>query len=142
MRNIGCYNQVLTRTNKYMLSTRELFLEYKVAKQYSEIWGRVEDNIHLVRSLEGKDRLPNQDDLGAVLVSTPGGASPSYWMQQVDVPGWFKYEELGKGGTINIWRTLATLGETNRRREKQRLRDEAALEAGLKVRHARRADAA
>jgi hypothetical protein len=121
-----------------MVSTRDLWLEYKVAKQYSELWGRVEENIHLVQRLEAADRLPNQDDLASVVVTSPGSASPAYWMTQVDVPTWFRNEELGRGGTIDIWRTLASLGATNKRRAKQYEAEQKNLTAGRVAGHSKR----
>lgn len=101
------------------LSVHDLWLEYRVSMQYAKTWERVEEAVDLVRRKEAQGSLPTAEDaFGLTPVSTRGG-SPRYWMQQVDVPAWFKRQELGIGTDTNYFDTQAGLTESNARRRQR-----------------------
>lgn len=119
--------------NRTSEEVQRLWLEMRETMQYPLLWDRVEENVALVKMRENKGALPTQDDLMAVLMPTSRGGSPAYWMQQVDVPAWFRRDELGMGTSVNYFDTQRTLKQTNARRAAQHRRQLERLETARKV---------
>ena len=99
----------------------EWFTEYKVAAQFSKKWDEVEEMATLARTKRGFESPGVAHDLtkdGAIWKQSPANTigSAQYWMQQVDVPRWFKFDELGIGTGESIYDTLATLDIKNEKR--------------------------
>lgn len=102
----------------------EWWIELKVAAQFSKKWDEVEEMATLARSKRGfvpPDHSPDLAKDGAGWKQTPSNTigSAQYWMQQVDVPRWFKFDELGIGSGESIYDTLATLDVKNEKRRKR-----------------------
>jgi hypothetical protein len=118
----------------------EWWVEYKVAAQFSKKWDEVEEMAMLARNKRGLESPGSAPDLtkdGGTWKQSPANSigSAQYWMQQVDVPRWFKFDELGIGTDESIWNTLATLDVKNekrlRRYEAMLKQLEAARKAGI-----------
>jgi hypothetical protein len=105
-------------------SVERLWLEYRVASQFPRTWDWVEQNIETARRKEGLG-APLDDDEPSMPVAASGG-SAAYWMSQVEVPGWFKRDELGLGTATSIMETMRGLagGDNERRKEAYRKRIE------------------
>lgn len=102
----------------------EWWIEFKVAAQFSKRWDEVEEMATLARTKRGFESPGVAHDLtkdGAAWKQSPSNTigSAFYWMQQVDVPRWFKFDELAIGTSESIWNTLATLDEKNEKRRKR-----------------------
>lgn len=115
------HRSVILSPSRYQASevVQALWLEMRETMQYPRLWERVEENIALVMKRENKGTLPTQDDIMAVLMPAARGGSAAHWMQQVDIPAWFKRDELGLGTSVNYFNTQATLKQTNARRAVQ-----------------------
>lgn len=114
-------------------SVKDLWLEYRVAQQYSKLWDRAEENVALIRRKELSDSLPTQDDIRGLASTSSTGGSPAYWMSQVDPPRWFKRDELGIGTGCDVYQTLATLATSNHVRQRQYTKRLAELAKARKV---------
>lgn len=104
---------------------REYWIEYKVAAQFSKKWDEVEEMATLARTKRGFASPGHAPDLtkdgeGAWRQSPSNSiGSAFYWMQQVEIPRWFKFDELGIGTAESIWDTLATLDIKNEKRARR-----------------------
>jgi hypothetical protein len=104
---------------------RDWWVEYKVAAQFSKRWDEIEELATLAHQKRGFQAPGSAPDLTKGIdgtwrqLETSKISSAPYWMQQVEVPRWFKYDELGIGTAHSIWDTLETLTVDNvKRREK------------------------
>jgi len=116
----------------------EWWIEFKVAAQFSKKWDEVEDMATLARTKRGFASPTAAHDLtkdGATWSQSPSNTigSAHYWMQQVGVPRWFKFDELAIGTGESIWDTLATLDIKNEKRAKRYAAMIAQLEAARKA---------
>ena len=103
----------------------ELWIEYKVASQFSKTWDEVEEWATLEMQRNGAqapgpapDTVQSQDGVWHQLAGDKIG-SAQYWMQQVDVPRWFRNDELATGSSESIFATAKTLAVANAGRRQE-----------------------
>lgn len=83
----------------YARAVRNLWTEYKVAAQFSKTWDEVEDAA-AERFVRGGWAPPPE----AAEAFTAHRARANFrWMEQVEVPAWFRRQELGNNDGDQVW---------------------------------------